>query len=113
MKHDSGISLTGVYGQSLAVDGAEDDARWAATVGYTANLNALGPTGIGVNVSGSQDRTVVGSEAIAVGLGFNQQIKGAGTNIYGNVAFWDVDLPSSQTQLDQVVTMLVGMQVKF
>ena len=113
VKHDSGISLTGVYGQSLAVDGAEDDARWAATVGYTANLNALGPTGIGVNVSGSQDRTVVGSEAIAVGLGFNQQIKGAGTNIYGNVAFWDVDLPSSQTPLDQVVTMLVGMQVKF
>ena len=113
VKHDSGVSLTGVYGQSLAVDGAENDARWAATVGYTANLNALGPTGIGVNVSGSQDRTVVGSEAVAVGLGFNQQIKSAGANIYGNVAFWDVDLPADQTPLDQVVTMLVGMQVKF
>lgn len=113
VKHDSGVSLTGVYGQSLAVDGAENDVRWAATVGYTANLNTLGPTGIGVNVSGSQDRTVVGSDAVAVGLGFNQQIKAAGANIYGNVAFWDVDLPSNETPLDQVVTMLVGMQVKF
>lgn len=111
--HDSGISVTGLYGQSLAVDGAEEDARWAATVGYTANMNTLGPTGIGVNVSGSQDRTVVGSEAIAVGLGVNQQIKSAGTNVYGSVAFWDVDMPAGQTPLDQIVTMLVGMQVKF
>ncbi|MEQ8506214.1 MAG: hypothetical protein RIB80_12885 [Rhodospirillales bacterium] len=105
--------MTGLYGQSLAVDGAEEDARWAATVGYTANMNTLGPTGIGVNVSGSQDRTVVGSEAIAVGLGVNQQIKSAGTNVYGSVAFWDVDMPAGQTPLDQIVTMLVGMQVKF
>ena len=113
VKHDSGVSVTGVYGQSIAVDGAEGDARWAATLGYTANLNALGPTGVGINVSGSEDRTVVGSDAIAVGLGINQKIASAGTNVYASVAFWDVDLPADQTPLDQVVTMLVGMQVKF
>lgn len=112
VKHDSGISLTALYGISDK-DSGKDHKNWGATVGYTANMNSLGATGIGVQVTGTQDWVEDGTDAIAYGFGVNQQIKAAGTNIYGNVMFWDVDRVSTATQLDTLVTFLVGAQVKF
>ncbi len=112
VKHDSGISLTGLYGKQDP-DSGNDHTTYGATLGYTANMNSLGATGIGVHFEGTQD---VGGDNIdgqAVGIGFNQQIKSAGANIYGNVMWWDVDVPSTSTQLDSLVTFMVGGQVKF
>lgn len=112
MKHDSGISLTGLYGQQDP-DSGNNHTVWGATVGYTANMNSLGATGLGVHVEGSEDVAGDGTDGIAYGVGLNQQIKSAGANIYANVMFWDADVPSSGTQLDSLVTFLVGAQVKF
>ena len=112
VKHDSGISLTGLYGSSDQ-DSGDDHKVYGATVGYTANMNSLGATGIGVHFEGTQDLRADGVDGQAFGFGVNQQIKAAGTNIYGNVMFWDVDVPSTSTQIDSIVTFLVGAQVKF
>jgi predicted porin len=112
MKHDSGISLTGLYGVSDK-DSGNDHKNWGATVGYTANMNSLGATGVGFHVSGTQDWVEDDTDAVVYGVGFNQQIKAAGANIYGNVMFWDVDRVSTATQLDTLVTFMVGGQVKF
>jgi hypothetical protein len=112
MKHDSGISLTGLYGKSDP-DSGDDHTTYGATLGYTANMNSLGATGVGVHYEGTQDIGGDGVDGQAIGVGFNQQIKSAGANIYGNVMWWDVDVPSTSTQLDSLVTFMVGGQVKF
>lgn len=112
VKHDSGVSLTGLYGKQDP-DSGNDHTTYAATLGYTANMNSLGATGIGVHFEGTQDVGGDGVDGQAVGIGFNQQIKSAGANIYGNVMWWDVDVPSASTQLDSLVTFMVGGQVKF
>lgn len=110
VKHDSGISLTGLYGSADQETG-KDHKVYAATVGYTANMNSLGATGVGVHFEGTSDLAGDGIDGQAFGFGVNQQIKAAGTNIYGNVMFWDVD--GSATALDSLMTFLVGAQVKF
>ncbi len=110
VKHDSGISLTGLYG-SADQDTGKDHKVYAATVGYTANMNSLGATGVGVHFEGTSDLAGDGIDGQAFGFGVNQQIKAAGTNIYGNVMWWDVD--GTTTALDSIVTFLVGAQVKF
>lgn len=110
VKHDSGISLTGLYGISDR-DSGDDHKVYGATVGYTANMNSLGATGIGVHFEGTSDHAGDGIDGQAFGVGFNQQIKAAGTNIYANVMYWDVD--GTTTELDNLVTFLVGAQVKF
>jgi len=110
VKHDSGVSLTGLYGKSDQETG-KDHTVYAATVGYTANMNSLGATGIGVTFQGTEDWAGDGVDGNAFGFGVNQQIKAAGTNIYGNVMFWDVD--GTATALDSLMTFLVGAQVKF
>lgn len=110
VKHDSGISLTGLYGSSDQ-DSGDDHKVYAATVGYTANMNSLGATGIGVTFQGTSDLAGDGIDGEAFGFGVNQQIKAAGTNIYGNVMFWDVD--GTTVPLDSLMTFLVGAQVKF
>lgn len=112
MKHESGVSLTGLYGKADP-DSGNNHTYYGATVGYTANMNALGATGLGVHIEGTQDHAGDGIDGQAIGVGFNQQIKAAGTNIYGNVMWWDVDVPSTSTQLDSLVTFMVGAQVKF
>jgi hypothetical protein len=112
VKHDSGVSLTGLYGSSDK-DSGNDHKNWGATVGYTANMNSLGATGVGIHVSGTQDWLEDDTDAVVYGFGVNQQIKAAGTNIYGNVMFWDVDRVSTATQLDALMTFMVGAQVKF
>ena len=112
VKHDSGVSLTGLYGKSDP-DSGNDHTTYGATVGYTANMNSLGATGVGVHFEGTQDIAGDGIDGQAFGVGFNQQIKSAGANIYGNVMWWDVDVPSTSTQLDSLVTFMVGGQVKF
>jgi predicted porin len=110
MKHDSGISLTGLYGATDEESG-KNHKVYAATVGYTANMNSLGATGVGVTYQGTSDLAGDGIDGQAFGFGVNQQIKAAGTNIYGNVMWWDVD--GTATALDSLVTFLVGAQVKF
>ncbi len=110
VKHDSGVSLTGLYG-SADQDSGKDHKVYAATVGYTANMNSLGATGVGVTFQGTSDLQADGVDGQAFGFGVNQQIKAAGTNIYGNVMFWDVD--GTATALDSLMTFLVGAQVKF
>ncbi|UTW52032.1 porin [bacterium SCSIO 12827] len=110
VKHDSGISLTGLYGSSDQ-DSGKDHKVYGATVGYTANMNSLGATGVGVTFQGTSDLAGDGIDGQAFGFGVNQQIKAAGTNIYGNVMFWDVD--GTTTALDSLMTFLVGAQVKF
>ncbi|HBC08092.1 MAG TPA: hypothetical protein DC046_11005 [Rhodospirillaceae bacterium] len=110
VKHDSGISLTGLYGSSDQETG-KDHKVYAATIGYTANMNSLGATGVGVTFQGTSDLAGDGIDGEAFGFGVNQQIKAAGTNIYGNVMFWDVD--GTATALDSLMTFLVGAQVKF
>ena len=76
-------------------------------------MNSLGATGVGIHVSGTQDWLEDDTDAVVYGFGVNQQIKAAGTNIYGNVMFWDVDRVSTATQLDALMTFMVGAQVKF
>lgn len=110
VKHDSGISLTGLYGDSDR-DSGKNHKVYGATVGYTANMNSLGATGVGVHFEGTSDHAGDGIDGQAFGFGVNQQIKAAGTNIYGNVMFWDVD--GTTTALDSLMTFLVGAQVKF
>lgn len=110
VKHDSGISLTGLYGSSDQ-DSGKDHKVYGATVGYTANMNSLGATGVGVTFQGTSDLAGDGIDGQAFGFGVNQQIKAAGTNIYGNVMFWDVD--GTTVPLDSLMTFLVGAQVKF
>ncbi|MEP0338736.1 MAG: porin [Alphaproteobacteria bacterium] len=110
VKHDSGISLTGLYGATDEESG-KNHKVYGATVGYTANMNSLGATGVGVTYQGTSDLAGDGIDGQAFGFGVNQQIKAAGTNIYGNVMFWDVD--GTTTALDSLMTFLVGAQVKF
>ena len=86
---------------------------YAATLGYTANLNTLGATGIGIHYAGTEDIAATGTDGQAVGLGLSQQIKNAGTDIYSQLMWWDADVASTSTPLESVVTFLVGAKVKF
>ena len=76
-------------------------------------MNTLGATGIGVHYARTEDIAAAGVEGQAVGLGISQQIKNAGTNLYSQLMWWDADVSSPSTQLESVVTFLVGAQVKF
>lgn len=113
VKHDSGISLTGLYGQRDRDDRSDNGVSYGVTLGYTANLNALGATGIGIHYEGTEDIAAAGIDGQAVGLGISQQIKNAGTDIYSQLMWWDADVASSATPLESVVTFLVGARVKF
>ena len=110
-KHDSGISLTGLYGQSNRDDRSDNGVSYAATLGYTANMNTLGATGIGIHYAGTSDIAAAGTDGQAVGLGFSQEIKNAGTNLYSQLMWWDAD--AATVDYSTIVTFLVGAQVKF
>ena len=115
--HDSGISLTGLYGQrSIASEANKPNGKvWEVRVGYTANMNSLGPTGIGVTYEGSKELDGVrGSDGTAYGFGVNQDIKSAGANLFGNVMVWSRGKGDSETtDTKDIVTFIMGGRVKF
>jgi hypothetical protein len=113
LKHDSGISVTGLYGNSDQ-DSGNNHKMYSARLGYTANMNSLGATGIAVNYLGTEDIQGDGGEGTAWGIGVVQDIKSAGANLYGAVNFWDRDKTTAETvDTKEIVTVVVGARVAF
>jgi len=113
VKHDSGVSVTGLYGNSDQKTG-NDHKVYSARIGYTANMNSLGATGVAVNYYGTEDMQGDGGEGTAWGLGVVQEIKSAGSELYGAVNFWDRDKTTAETvNTKEIVTVVVGARVKF
>ena len=118
VKHDSGVSVTGLYGKAESANTtttANDDATmWSARPGYTANMNSLGATGIALNYLATSDWDGNGSSASVWGVGIVQDIKSAGSELYGAVNVYDRDKADSETvDTDNIVTVVVGARVKF
>ncbi len=121
VKHDSGIALTALYGSDekkensdlAAADRAEDETVFVGRVSYTANMNTLGATGVGLTMIMTDNRQVEGDEGFAFGGGVFQDVKKAGAALFANVMVWDVDRSGTAVELEEIVTVFVGGRLKF
>jgi len=117
VKHDSGISLTALYGteEQRTTEGGDRDnwTFWAARVGYTANMNSLGPTGFGLEYRASNDKAADGDEGTAFGFAVSQNIAKAGADLFANLMVWELERNAPATELDKLVTVFVGGRLQF
>lgn len=122
VKHDSGISLTALYGNEdqrvnangTNVDQYRDDWHvYAVRLGYTANMNSLGPTAVGLDYRYSEGKAADGDEGTAFGFGVSQNIKKAGADLFANMMVWELERQAPSAELDKLVTVFVGGRLKF
>jgi outer membrane murein-binding lipoprotein Lpp len=111
-KLPSGTSLTGAYGEEdLEAVGRKDQNFWYAKLGQDFALTPLGATAVSLDYMASDDQNANGNEASGYGLAAVQFIDKIGTEIYGTVRWFDVDLPAIAT--DGITVGGIGARVKF
>lgn len=114
VKHDSGISLSALYSTAeLDAAGRNDPETIVARIGYTANMNTLGPTGVGLTSIFTNDKQANGDEGTAFGVGALQSISKAGAQLYAHVMWWDLERDAPAAELESIVTAFVGARLQF
>ena len=107
-----GTSLTGAYGEEdLEAAGRKDEQFWYAKLGQELDLTPLGATAFSLDYMASDDQNASGNDGTGYGIAGVQFIDEMGTEIYGTIRWFDVDLPGIAT--DDITLGAIGARVKF
>lgn len=113
VKHDSGLSLSGFYGQRDAVATNVDPEVWGATLGYEAKLNSMGKTAFSLNYASAEEtNNTNGTEGDSWGVAVQQSIDSVGTALWAAYQNYSYDTIGS-TSFDDVSVVYAGATVKF
>jgi len=113
IKHDSGLNLALLYGQTDTNAVGVDATVWAATVGYNAKLNSMGQTGLSAGYQSNTDaNSTKGTDGTVWTVAAQQNIDAIGSALWIAYKNFDYDT-SGSTNFDDISVVYAGATVNF
>lgn len=112
LHNPSGISATVSAGMDSRDDDRDDPYNLYGKLGWDTSIFEMGPTGFGVDLTFGENINADGDEGVGVGLAAVQLIEDIGTEVYGQLRFFDLDSGGGE-DLDSLFVATVGARIKF
>ncbi len=111
IKHDSGFSISGGWGQedATAAGGVEGETTYVI-VAYEADLIAAGSTGFAVQYLESDDATAKGDNSEFIGIGVQQ---GLASGVVGYAGLQFSEASQTGTNYEDVTVFMTGARINF
>jgi hypothetical protein len=111
LHNPSGFSAT-VSGGMDSKDVGEDPYNLYGKIGWDTSFFDIGSTGFGVDITYGEDVGAVGDKSKSYGFAAIQVIEEFGTELYGQIRLYDLDVATGGSPED-IIVGTVGTRVKF
>lgn len=112
--HDSGFNATFAAAREGARGDRDDNAKyWYGKLGYVGKWFAIGNTSIALDYYDGKDIFGDGYDSKSYALLFVQTVKDYGTEFYGGIRNYDLDVPGGEEDVHDITAVMVGARVKF